>query len=47
MEKEGPHALEMGKEEKAQAQKENAEKGRRALGLSLPILLFLMGIARN
>ena len=35
MEEKGPHALEMGKEEEAQAQKENAEKGRRALGLTL------------
>ena len=32
MEKEGPNALEMGKEEAQEAQEEDAEKGRRALG---------------
>jgi len=35
MEEEEPHALEMGKEEKAQAQEEDEEKGRRALGKAL------------
>jgi hypothetical protein len=31
MEKEGPHALEMGKEKKAQAEKEDEKKGRGTL----------------
>ncbi len=40
MEKEGPHALEVGKKEKAQAQEKDAEKDRRALGLAYPLLVF-------
>jgi hypothetical protein len=35
MEEEGPHALEVGKEEEAQAQEEDEEKGRRALDKAL------------
>ena len=35
MEEKGPHALEMGEEKKAQAQEEDAKKGRRALELTL------------
>ena len=44
MEKERANALEMGKEEKAQAQKEDAEKSRRTLdptlGQNWRLLLF-------
>ena len=40
MEKEGQDALEMGKEEKAQAQEEDAEKGRRALVSTLSIIFL-------
>ena len=40
MEKERAHALEMGKEEKAQAQEEDAEKGRRTLVLATLLTFF-------